>query len=130
MPRQRRREIDIKNEKDLKKLNINVYLDRVVYESESRKISADMIIEMSFPDTQYRYSGSVIVGDALAMEQLNFSLKEANEVEEIKKRITEQAEKELWKIKTEIRDLLEYTPKVAIDLSGMLARILKSVSTG
>ena len=91
MPRQRRREIDIKNEKDLKKLNINVYLDRVVYESESRKISADMIIEMSFPDTQYRYSGSVIVGDALAMEQLNFSLKEANEVEEIKKRITEQA---------------------------------------
>lgn len=122
-------EVFIENQKDLEKLKVTVYFEELKYLSDTRKITANLTVKVLIPGpVPFRYHGTHVVATPSASASLSFSLKDPEDTRRIQSQLSEKAENELNEIKKEIGELVEYTPKVAVDLKRVLARIMKVVS--
>jgi hypothetical protein len=121
-------EIFLEDQKNLGKLQVYVTFKELQYDPASKKTRAVLTVGVVYPDTEYNYGGTRILGNAAVEDNLGFPLKTAKETEEIQTRVSNRAEVELSDIKNEIDQLLRFRKKVSVPLDKVLTRIIEAIS--
>ena len=120
-------EIYIESKEDLEKLKAETRFRELKYLSDTKKIIGIFLIRIFFPSTEYYYSGTLVTGNASVHKTLDFSIERPEEAGIKQSELFKKAQGELKEIKEEIRELLQYAPRVSVNLNEILARITKAI---